>query len=172
MHAQHHHSAHLEQHLKGSLFAGIMLLITLDIHSIIAGITAGLNIHDFGILFAIALHKTVAAFALGSTLVNASVTRFRYIIFCATFCLSTPMGIMIGVGLEDIIDPDGPTLGVMYAVVGGTFMYISILEIGIKELLVCRMEPHGHGMHRDSEIGKLAALLVGFALMAVLAIWI
>jgi zinc transporter 1/2/3 len=158
--------------MKGSLIAGIMLLITLDIHSVIAGITAGLNIHDFGILFAIALHKTVAAFALGSTLVNASVTRFRYVIFCATFCVSTPVGIMVGVGLEGDIDPEGATLGVMYAVVGGTFMYISILEIGIKELLVCRMEPHGHGVHRVSELGKLGALVFGFALMAVLAIWI
>ena len=62
-------------------------------------------------------------------------------------------------------------LGIMYAVVGGTLMYIAILEIGIKELLVCRMEPHGHGVHRDSEFGKLVSLVVGFALMAVLAIW-
>ena len=31
---------------------------------------------------------------------------------------------------------------------GGDVQYIAILEIGIKELLVCRMELHGHGVHR------------------------
>ena len=52
------------------------------------------------------------------------------------------------------------------------FLYIGILELGTKELLICRDDPHGSGLVMDHEKGKLVALVFGFAVMALLALWL
>lgn len=153
------------QKVKESNNFPAILFLVLAIHSIIAGMSLGLEqgfLSGLVILIAIVAHKGSAAFALGLNMVNAqcapSLIR-RTIMF---FACMTPLGIVVGSvvsGLED-----GRT-SVMFEAVfdtlaAGTFLYIATLEI-IAELF----EDH------TQKTTKLISILLGFALMATIAIW-
>ena len=172
----HYHGRHLEQHLKSSLVAGMLLLVTLDVHSILAGLAVGFGAthleRSFALIIAIAVHKVLAAFALGSTFCAIGISRVKFLILAFTFALSTPLGVIIGAALEGVFTTNSVGFGVMYAIVGGTFLYIAIIEIGIKELLVCRSAPHGSGLQLDLEQLKLFSLMAGFVVMSLLGIWL
>ena len=172
MSTTHTHQSHIQQHLQASTVAGIMLFITLDVHSFFAGISVGVNLNDVSLLVALGVHKFTAAFALGATLCTEKVMRNNFL-FCALFFSSmAPVGIIVG-AFWSHADPTSTTMfGVCYSIVGGTFLYIGILELGMKELLICRDDPHGSGLVMDHEKGKLVALVFGFAVMALLALWL
>ena len=170
--ATHTHHNHLEQHLKGSIIAGLMLFITLDIHSIFAGMSVGVNLKDSSLLVALCVHKFSAAFALGSTFCTIQIPPRQFGLIAVVFSLTTPLGVVIGAVLSNTEQTNSIMFGVVYSVVGGTFLYIGILELGMKELLVCRDDPHGSGLHVSLEMGKLGALVFGYSVMAVLAVWL
>ena len=168
----HTHQSHLESHLQSSTVAGLMLFVMLDLHSLFAGMSVGVKLNDLSLLFALGIHKLTAAFALGSTLCTINISTSRYV-FCAVFfsCMA-PLGVLVGCQLANS-DPTSNTLfGIIYSVVGGTFIYIAILALGMKELLVCRTDAHGSGVLISLEKFKLAALVVGYVVMAVLALWL
>jgi zinc transporter 1/2/3 len=167
----HTHHNHLEQHLQGSFVAGIMLFVTLDIHSIFAGMSVGIQLNDMPLLVALTIHKFTAAFALGSTFCTINVPRKQFMVLALIFSLTTPLGVFFGVVFSNEVSST-VVYGVLHAVVGGTFLYIGILELGMKELLVCRTDPHGSGVKIDLEKIKLFALVLGYAVMALLAVWL
>jgi zinc transporter ZupT len=168
----HTHQSHVQQHLQPSTVASIMLFVTLDVHSLFAGISVGVNLNDVTLLVALGVHKFSAAFALGATLCTVKVMKNKFL-FCALFfSLMAPIGILVG-AFWSHVDPTSTTMfGVCYSIVAGTFLYIGILELGMKELLICRDDPHGSGLVMDHEKGKLLALVFGFAVMALLALWL
>ena len=70
-------------------------------------------------------------------------------------------------------DEDSSSIAVTQAIVAGTFLYVSIMEVGMKELLICR---HNDGgplrvslSQKQLEALKLASMLVGFLGMSYLA---
>ena len=61
------------------------------------------------------------------------------------------------------------------AAVAGAFLYIAIVEIGLKELLVVRGDTDGHSHSagfKSIESARLLMFLIGYTLMALLAIWL
>ena len=75
-----------------------LLLVTLSIHSFIAGVTLGISSASGAavLLVAILAHKGAAGFALGSTFQKAAVpirTRIPALLF---FVGSTPLGVILG----------------------------------------------------------------------------
>ena len=174
-HGHHHHFSHIIQHLHGSVMSVVMLLLSLDIHSFLAGLSVGFSTEfDIGLIAGLGLHKLLAGFALGSHFCRAELSRARHIIYAATFCFSTPTGILVG-GILESTDQNKENLlpfAIVKAVVAGTFLYISIMEIATKELLICR-EPHvTQRSEIRVEILKLFGLSFGFSAMSIVAIWV
>lgn len=170
----HHHDDHISEHLHGSLLASLMLLVALSIHSILAGLSIGIvsNVKDiYSTAVAIIAHKVFAGYALGSTMAAADLGYDRCVILGVVFASSTPLGIFIGMTLHSFQE-DSSAIGIVKAIVAGTFLYVSIMEVGMKELLICR---HNDGPLRVSlsqkqlEALKLVSMLVGFLGMSYLA---
>jgi zinc transporter ZupT len=174
----HHHHSHLEKHLHGSAVAAVALLVALAIHSILAGFEIGIvktQPEVMSVFIALIAHKCFAGYALGSTLVSAAIPFRRQLLLAAVFALSTPTGILIGGVAADAFDDAGKTVAAIKAAVAGAFLYIGIVEVGMKELLVCRTDGAtsklGHSA-KLMEVGKLMMFCLGFLAMAVLAAFV
>ncbi len=142
-----------------------ILFLVLAIHSIIAGMSLGLEtnyLSSIAIFIAIIAHKGSAGFALGVSLVKDHVNKPAIIKTILLFSIMTPLGIAVGsilttldnsltaVGFEAIFD----------SLATGTFIYIAVLDI-INEVFE---KP-------DKRWQKFGILLTGFILMAAIAIW-
>jgi len=115
-----------------SLTTAFLLAIALTIHSLLAGIGIGIQtgmnqVISLGI--AILLHKMPAAMALGVSMRN--MRRKLSLILMSTFVSGTPIGILIGIGLDQL---DIPLLkGIFLCLCAGTFLYISCSEVIVQE---------------------------------------
>jgi hypothetical protein len=177
----HHHEDKLDKHLEGSFVSSIGLLVALSVHGVLEGLGLGLLdvVSAETATVAILAHKLFAGYALGSQLTAASetVTPQQFYFMVSVFAFSTPIGIVFALGLERAFHPNQIFVAVIQATVAGTFLYISLFEVCMKELLVCRA-PEFPGSANNStsaekrfEIVKLLSLLVGFSLMSLLAFW-
>lgn len=189
-HHHHHHDEHIDLHLHGSFLATFVLLMALVIHSVMAGVGVGIATNPqalTGTAAAIVAHKAFEGFTLGSNLVTTSITQQHQAFFWMAalgFSFATPLGIVLGqvlLILKKEQDDKGGTdhdngtvmVAVVQAMVAGTFLYISIVEIGTKELLACRQEPHSTPSRRlIVEALKLAWFLAGFLAMSALAVFV
>lgn len=173
----HHHGNHIELHLHGSILASGILMLALSIHSILAGISIGIETQPdsiTGTAIAILAHKSFEGFCLGSSLVTAQMDHFPFLVLGISFSCATPLGIILGQILAEHVSTDGTMIAVVQAIVAGTFLYIAIVEIGGKELLVCRQDTiDGDGNPQRQklvEISKLICFVVGFLAMSALAL--
>ena len=76
-----------------------LLLLTLSIHSLIAGLALGTQTSSSGfaiVLVAILAHKGSAAFALGVSMHRAEIPRRRATPLIAGFAVMTPIGVLAG----------------------------------------------------------------------------
>ena len=148
---------------EGSGFAPYLLLLTLSIHSLIAGLTLGISsAAGAGVLLvAILAHKGAAGFALGSTFREARVplrTRFPALM---VFVGSTPLGVLLGGVAASMLGAGSAAEAWFKAIAAGTFLYIATLDIVREEFF-----PGG-----TNRLHRLAAAFVGAGIMAVVAIW-
>ena len=74
------------------------------------------------------------------------------------FTLASPAGILIGYILSDIAHGIGAAA--ISALASGTFLYVAFMEVIPKELADSRYS-----------FAKMTALLLGFGLMSLLAVW-
>lgn len=89
-------------------------------------------------------------------LLQASAFKFWSVV--SLFASATPLGIVIGYGFSRI--GRGAVAAAMTALASGTFLYVAMMEVIPKELA----DPN----HR---VLKMVALLVGFGVMSLLAVW-
>jgi len=166
----------LEKALVGEKALGLMtksrtvypyiLFLALSVHSIIAGLSLGLEktlISSAVIFVAIMAHKSSGAFALGVSLKNESVSPNRLVWTVAFFSCMTPLGIMLGaafsasasnvaaVGAEAVFD----------ALAAGTFLYVAAIDI-IEEVFE----------EDNDRVGKFMLITAAFGLMALIAVWV
>ncbi|MBN1924575.1 MAG: ZIP family metal transporter [Prolixibacteraceae bacterium] len=143
----------------------LILLIVLSIHSIIAGMSLGLEttiLSGTVIFIAIIAHKGSASFALGVNLVNDNINKKLIIKTILFFSIMTPVGIVIGTVLDNI-ESSSTSLwfeAIFDSLAAGTFLYIAVLEI-INDVFA-------NGKFRYQKFGFL---LIGFLLMAFIAIY-
>ncbi|WOO39902.1 ZIP family metal transporter [Rubellicoccus peritrichatus] len=143
-----------------------LLLFMLSVHSFLAGFALGVETTVAGvviILIALLAHKAVAAFALGISFLRSVANFSQLLIYVLLFSLSTPLGIVAGILIDDFIASarHGVMEGIFYGIAAGTFLYIATLDIFSEEFLrpKCRKL-------------KFLASITGFALMAIVAIWL
>lgn len=126
-----------EAHLledRGKSSAALVLTIALSIHAVLSGLAVGAERTGLPLLAvtgALAVHKFAAAFTLGSSLMGAKFGggRFWQVIFA--FSVATPIGIMIGGGVDYVVGPWSKTLieGIFDGLAAGTFLYIAALDV-------------------------------------------
>jgi hypothetical protein len=172
-----HDHTHVDKHLHGSTISSFALLVALSFHSILAGFGLGIDNSPtaFGTAVAIISHKVFAAYSLGSTLTAAAegISPGVFYTTISIFAFSTPLGIIIAVLMGDALQVNECAKGVIQAIVAGTFLYIAIVEVGMKELLVCRVQAGATVIQvgKKLEIAKLGSLLFGYSVMAMLAVF-
>ena len=114
------------------------------------------------ILFAILAHKSTAAMALSISFAkgNAPASRSRNLLWI--FYTTTPIGILGGAWVGLYLQGPGEVHfeAIFDALAAGTFFYIAVMDILAEEF----QEGHNHGQ-------KFLMALIGFSIMAVVAIW-
>lgn len=143
-----------------------ILTLVLGFHSLLAGIALGVEdaaLVGLAIAIAIVAHKGAAAFALATSFVRADMARPRAWRLVATFSCVTPLGILIGALLGNLLAEESGEIveAVFDSLAAGSFLYIAALDI-IQEEFDDR--PHSH-------VPAFLALLAGLGLMALIAIW-
>jgi zinc transporter 1/2/3 len=146
--------------------AAPILLLVLSIHSLILGLALGAQATLAGILtvfLAVIAHKGVAGFALGISYRRSNFTPRRAAPRLTLFAGMTPLGILLGAiaGAALTTHAAGLFEAIFNALGAGTFIYIATLDIIRTEF----SDPHYRGEKWISACG-------GFAIMAVVAIWI
>jgi len=149
----------------GSEVTAYALVVILSIHSILAGAALGTEdtlVGSVAIFLAIIGHKGAAAFALGVEFQRSGFERSKYIRLLLTFASMTPLGIVLGAGLDHLLQASYGRLfeGIFDCLAAGTFLYIAIIEIIGKEFA-----------NRTARQFKFAMLCAGIGLMSVIALW-
>ena len=119
---------------QGQSIYPLVLLLLLSIHSIITGLSLGLESHaSTAIILAlgIVLHKGSEAFALMVSTISANFAANRRNALLGVFAAMTPVGILAGMLSSSVLHGDAAALveGSFNALAAGTFIYIAILDI-------------------------------------------
>ncbi len=143
-----------------------LLLLTLSIHSLIAGLALGTQTSSSGfaiVLVAILAHKGSAAFALGVSMHRAEIPRRRATPLIAGFAVMTPIGVLAGILLTSLASSAAEAAFEIWfdAIAAGTFIYIGALDIIREEFIPAR-----NGRRR-----RFIATGVGLLVMTLVAIW-
>ncbi len=141
-----------------------ILLLVLSVHSVIAGISLGLEktmTTTIVIFIALIAHKGSASFALGVGLRTSGVVTGTHKKLVALFASMTPLGIYFGTVLTSLATTNAIKFEAVFdALAAGTFLYIAIMDI---------MSEIYH--NRADRFGKFLLIAAGFGFMAIIAIW-
>ncbi len=144
----------------------VILLIVLSVHSVILGLALGAQSALTGaviVFLALVAHRGAAGFALGVGYQRAGLTHRHALPQLTFFSAMTPTGIVVGAGMGAALTgrPDALFEAIFDSLGAGTFVYIAALDIIKTEF----DSPRYHGE-------KWTAAESGFAIVAILAIWI
>jgi solute carrier family 39 (zinc transporter), member 1/2/3 len=145
--------------------APILLFLVLSIHSIIAGAALGLEaagVASMAIFIAILAHKGSAGFALGLALVKGGVNEARRNRTILLFAVMTPLGVGLGTFLASAFRGEADIVFEAFfdALAAGTFLYITAFDILPKAM-----------QSGNSHWVQWVMATIGFAMMALIAIW-
>ena len=149
----------------GSRASPYVLTIVLSVHSIIAGVTLGLETQistSVAILLAILFHKGSEAFALIVSLHGSGVDSEKQKSVLRLFVFMTPLGLLVGTLASAQLSGVAATIaeGAFEALAAGTFIYVAVLDI------------IGDELSFDEDKGaEFALVATGIAFMALLALW-
>lgn len=151
---------------EGERSAGfaVLAVLILSIHSFFAGAALGLS-QTFSvyivILMAILAHKWAASFAL-AVQINKTTIKFRTgLMLFGVFSLMVPLGILFGASIQSrllgypLLEP------IFTAFAAGTFLYLGTLH-GLNRAVM---------IERCCNLKRFNFVLLGFAIMAIVAIW-
>ena len=155
----------IKEMTEGRIVYPFILLLVLSIHSIIVGISLGLEktlISSAIIFIAIIAHKSSAAFALGVSMKKSLIPSRRFIGIIVFFSFMTPLGIIFGVIFSQVATGMTSTQieGIFDALAAGTFIYIAVMDI-IQEVFE----------KSENRWLKFMLVVISFSFMALIAIW-
>ena len=151
---------------RKQIIQAYVFFVALSLHAITDGMSIGTHEEAagfYGILVAVIAHKALDGFALGVPLYHAKLPKFHTIFAILFCCLMTPLGIGIGLAAANSVSSENGELakGICLSMSLGSFVFISLWE----------MLPAGlnHGKHFAL---KIFMTLLGWGIMAMLAIWV
>lgn len=145
-----------------SFITAMLMGVALCFHSLLEGAALGAQetiTNSLHIFIAIVSHKGLAAYALGSSLVESRVDMEKFWKVIVPFTLASPAGIFLGFLLSELAQGMGAAAA--SALASGTFLFVAFMEVIPREL---ELDDYNVFL-------KLAALLAGFACMSLLAIY-
>ncbi|KPA84447.1 putative cation transporter [Leptomonas pyrrhocoris] len=115
-----------------NLLSAVFLELGVSLHSVFVGLTVGVcaDAELYTLVCALCFHQFFEGVALGSRLVEASLTPKTEYVFSAVFVLSAPFGAAIGVMIvcEQLVNTNGSsyllTQGLLDAVCAGILLYL------------------------------------------------
>uniref|UniRef100_A0A0L8FVS5 Uncharacterized protein n=2 Tax=Octopus bimaculoides TaxID=37653 RepID=A0A0L8FVS5_OCTBM len=136
-----HNHVHFSNEEKESSLRSVLLLLALSLHTIFDGLTVGLEktVNNIWAMFtAVIIHKILIGFTLGLQMFeNAQWSVRRTIFLMLIFSLISPIGIVIGILIEDL-NVESVTehfvSALLKALATGTFMYVTFFEILGREI--------------------------------------
>lgn len=141
----------------------ILAIVMLSIHSLFEGAALGLS-HQLStgllIFIAIIAHKWAESFALAVQINKSALKLSLGLLYFAIFALMTPLGIFLGhliahLGQHNYLQP------IFTSFAAGTFLYIGTLH-GLKRSVM---------VERCCNLHDYGFVIIGFSLMAIVAIW-
>ena len=139
----------------------IIAVLMLTIHSFLEGSALGLsnNVAFMVILIAIVAHKWAASFAIAIQLNKSSLNLVGALLWFALFAVMTPLGVLFGT----LITPSTNSLlvPIFTSLAAGTFIYLGTLHGLTRAIMV----------QRCCNLQHFTFVILGFALMAVVAVW-
>ncbi len=159
---------YFKQNSDHSKLNGGIILIVLCIHSVIEGITLGINTtiaSALVIFIAIAAHKSCDSFALANTLKRYQIFPKHSTSIILLYAFMTPFGIALASEVISLLTNRGGILmqSSLNALAAGTFLYIGALDALIQQFKFHRLKQN---------LNDFSSLLLGMGLMGLLAIWV
>ncbi|XP_073509773.1 zinc transporter ZIP2 [Phyllobates terribilis] len=147
-----------------SSFRSLILFCSLSIHSVFEGLAIGLQpkyVSALQIAIAVLIHKGIIVFSLSLKLIQSRTTQVWLAIYIVIFSLMSPIGITIGI-VVTLKKTSVVTLvqAILEGISSGTFVYVTFLEILPSEL-----------NSGTRPLLRLFLIVIGFTLMAIIAIW-
>ncbi|CAN2387303.1 ZIP Zinc transporter [Pristimantis euphronides] len=147
-----------------SSFRSLILFCSLSIHSVFEGLAIGLQskyASALQIAIAVLIHKGIIVFSLSLKLIQSMTTPVWLAVYIVIFSLMSPIGITIGI----VVTLKKSTVvslvqAILEGISSGTFVYVTFLEILPSELYSGR-----------KPLLRLFFIVIGFTIMAVIAIW-
>ncbi len=154
-----------EHHKHQSLFIAVASTIMLSIHSFFTGAALGVT-SSLGLtivlFFAIIAHKWAASFSLAVYINKASLRLSNRLAMFVVFSLMVPLGICFGGLLHQHYLVNQLLQPIFSSIAAGTFIYLGTLH-GFKKVLTQK---------GCCNLYQYAYVLMGFLLMAIVAIWL
>lgn len=169
----HHHAGHshmvptASDSSSSSLAVAVVLFIALSFHSVLEGLGIGAQTSSaWGVFLAIVVHKGLAAFALGSGLVQSSLKTAHVVLYMVLFSFMSIIGIVVGWLIAADSSEDSAAAGICVALASGTFIYVAVMEVIPQEF-----PRHGGDEKAGHATQKVLALVLGYAIFGLLAKW-
>jgi zinc transporter ZupT len=155
-------------------WVSLLLLIVLSIHVLLEGLTLGSDSDPESIrtnFIAIVFHKGFSAFALGSSFITSGYWdkdrpggRKMFYILSLVYASMDIIGIAVGIGLSSAFDEDSYASAILQAMLGGSFLFVSVVELIPGELEKMRA-------FQLPVFPVMASLLTGYSLMTLIGKW-
>lgn len=143
-----------------ALLAFVMLVIHSFLEGAALGVSGSLAIM-LVIMTAIVAHKWAASFALAVQINKSSIKPYFGVILFLIFALMTPIGVLFGASITYGISPNPLLEPIFTALAAGTFLYLGTLH-GLSQAIL---------VQKCCNLRHFSLVVVGFIIMAVVAIW-
>ncbi|XP_019152476.1 PREDICTED: zinc transporter 8-like [Ipomoea nil] len=150
-----------------------VLELGIIVHSVIIGIALGASDTPKTIkplVAALTFHQFFEGMGLGGCIAQAKFKSQSVAIMALFFSLTTPLGIVIGIGITNRYDEDSPKVliieGIFNSASAGILIYMALVDLLAADFMSPRM-------HKNPKLqfGANTSLLLGAGLMSMLAKW-
>lgn len=160
-----HIGREIYEHRGGSSSAfAVLATLMLSIHSFFTGAALGISSSSsiiIIVLLAILAHKWAASFSL-AVQINKSHLPFNLgVLLFAIFSLMVPLGIAVGTATETALNIHPMVQPVFSAIAAGTFLYLGTLH-GLEKAALIK---------QCCKLSRFYFVIIGFTIMAIVAIW-
>ncbi|CAM0871498.1 unnamed protein product [Alopecurus aequalis] len=190
LHVVHTHATHGHAHGSTALVAAVggaddekntvrhrvisqVLELGIVVHSVIIGISLGASQDPDTIkplVVALSFHQMFEGMGLGGCIVQAKFKARSIVTMILFFCLTTPVGILVGWGISRVYNENSPTAlvveGSLNSVAAGILVYMALVDLLAEDFMNPKVQSRG-----KLQLGINVSMLLGAGLMSMLAKW-
>ncbi|CAD6226215.1 unnamed protein product [Miscanthus lutarioriparius] len=162
-----------EEHALRHRVIAQVLELGIVVHSVIIGISLGASEDPSTIkplVVALSFHQMFEGMGLGGCIVQAKFKLRSIVTMVLFFCLTTPVGILVGIGISSVYNEDSPTAlvveGILNSVAAGILIYMALVDLLAEDFMNPKVQSRG-----KLQLGINVSMLVGAGLMSMLAKW-